>query len=211
MLMIALLSLVAVATQAPASAIAIKIATTELRLTPPESHCVPIGEGAAVAQVMEAADTLNLTLATLVDCRPGAQPYRSYYLVKTPRGALLSTIQRPELMAQLGPAFQAIDLAALQKQVDSGLTTALGRDLKLDVGSIKPAGQDEVCGYLAGELRMTGADGKPAAVTMAGCMTTVRGKLLTIYHYQPAGSESGLAKHLAVVRAVADRMIADNE
>jgi hypothetical protein len=186
------------------------IGTTGIILPTPPGYCVPQGNAEAAIAMVNAADTMNDTPAALVSCRPGVQPLADYYLFKSPKQAVAAELSRPVLLAGLGPAFKALDMNQVMDKVKSSLKDGFGDSITIGEGSMAPAGQDGVCGYLLGSFTVAAA-GQQERLVVALCVTTIKRKVININHYEPAAAGRSQAQMLADVRAVADRMIAANE
>lgn len=197
-------------TPIPAPVETIAIGAVNLSVPVPAGYCVPEGETAVIVAMTNAADTMNDTPLALVSCRPGTRPLADYYLFKASKQVQGLELSRPVLLAGLGPAFKMLDSKAIMDKVKSSMKDSFGDSVSLTEGSITPAGQDDVCGYLSGVL--TGqANGQQTRLAVAVCLTSVNRKVVSINHYEPAEANRGQAAMLADVRAIAERMIAANE
>jgi hypothetical protein len=194
----------------PASVERFTIGTTSIAVPLPAGYCVPDGDTAAATAMANAADTMNDTPLSLVSCRPGVGPLDDYYLFKTPKQASAVELSRPVLLAGLGPAFKALDMGQVMDKVKSSLKDGFGDSVTIGEGSMAPAGQDGVCGYLLGSFTVQ-AGGRQMRLVVALCVTAINRKVININHYEPASAGRSQAQMLADVRAIADRMIAANE
>ncbi|OSZ72361.1 hypothetical protein CAP39_03180 [Sphingomonas sp. IBVSS1] len=186
------------------------IGATGIILPTPPGYCVPQGNAEAAIAMVNAADTMNDTPAALVSCGPGVQPLDDYYLFKSPKQATAFELSRPVLLAGLGPAFKALDMNEVMDKVKSSLKDGFGDSITVGEGSMAPAGQDGVCGYLLGSFTVE-AGGRQVRLTAAVCVTSIKRKVININHYEPTSAGRSKVQMLADVRAMAERMIAANE
>jgi hypothetical protein len=200
----------ATASATPAGVVDFTVNTTPLRLSLPAGYCTPTGQLESVAAMMAAADNLNVTLATLATCGAPQAAFNDYFLVKAVKDSLPMELSRPVLMAGLGPAFKAVDGKAVLDHTRSAMKESFGDALTVTDGAIGPVGQDGVCGYLAGVMGVKSGETE-AKVTLTSCVTSVKRKVIAIHHYRVGLPQGTQAERLAVVRRVADRMIAENE
>lgn len=198
------------ATAPPPAVERISIGGTGIAVPVPAGYCPPQGNEVSVIAMVNAADTINDTPLALVSCRPGVGALDDYYLFKTTKTAVALELSRPVLLAGLGPAFKTLDTKALMDKAKSALKDGFGDSISVSDGTIAPAGQDDVCGYMAGILGVE-ANGQKGRIAIALCVTTIKRKLVTINHYEPASAKRSQAQMLADVRSFADRMIAANE
>jgi hypothetical protein len=168
----------------------------------PDGYCLPIGEAADVMAKIAAADAVNTTDLALMRCDGklirGANEYTT---IKTPSAALLLTIDRPTLLAQLGPQFdQPLDKSWRDLAAKS-LSKLNGS--KIDItGDFGPRGKDAICGYLAGILHFT-ADAASFDQPVAMCMTAVGGRVLSIYRGGTKTDEASILALMREARAIA--------
>lgn len=192
------------------SNITVSIAGFDMTIALPEGMCAPTGDAAAVAEANAALDTHNLTLATLVDCRPGKQPFDEYYVFKASRSNLSAEIDRADFRNRIGPAFAVVDWDAVAAHGTAAANAQLNGSIKIEPGQLTPLGQDDVCAYIAGGGEIS-AGSQKARFTAIGCLTVVRRKLLSIYKYSTWSGNNLTVEMIMNVKAVAKRMIADNE
>lgn len=169
----------------------------------PASYCLPAGKDAAVAKLMAAGDTTNTTDLTLVRCDEGIVPgANDYTYVKTPVAALQITIDRPTLLAQLGAEFgKAIDTTSASSQAGKKLSEVAG--MKIDIsGSFAPRGKDDVCGYMAGVLHVA-TDKISYDQPIAVCITSVGGRVLSVYRTGKKNDEAGILALMREARLLA--------
>lgn len=194
----------------PPGVMTFSVHTTPLRLTLPAGYCAPAGAQESVAAMAAAADPLNDTLATVLKCGPPQEGFTDYFLIKVTKAQQALELSRPVMLAALGPAFRTLDSKAIMDQTKSAMKDSFGDSIALTEGSITPAGQDGVCGYLNGVLSVQAGD-QAGKMTLTTCVTTVKRKIVAINHYRVGAPQGTQAERLAIVRRIADGMIADNE
>ncbi|HEY1607518.1 MAG TPA: hypothetical protein VGF77_18170 [Allosphingosinicella sp.] len=175
-----------------------RVGGVSFRTAIPSGYCVPEGVKADVAQLLAAADDVNVTDLTLFRCagQSGASD-DDYILVKTPKTVLVTNAPRRELLDSVGEAFNKPDAAATifsQKTYDEsgkGVGQVLGRDVNL-TGDMHPVGKDNMCAYLGGTLKMKVAS-TFHEISVGACITSVGNRVLTVYIYGPDKSSAGIA------------------
>lgn len=178
-----------------------------LELPTPAGYCVPTGQEAAVAQLVAAADNVNVTDLTLVRCGADAQAaLEDYSIIKTPTRSLLATVSRDELLAALSAEFDKPEFKEfLSKQVMPS-TEKQYRDLGAEItmsGSPRPLGRDDVCAYMGGEITPADKSGKTYPTLMGGCITAVGGKVISVFRYVVPGKGKDVGALLREARALA--------
>jgi hypothetical protein len=128
-------------------------------------------------------------------------------VIKTPRQALMASVPRAALLAQVGKEFDEPTTVA---RLTDGTTMApaadafsnlTGMKVKL-TGDFVPRGKDEVCAYLAGVLKYN----SPALSydqPLAGCITSVGNRVLYIYRAGLKGDDASILQLMRETRAMA--------
>ncbi|MDQ8757289.1 hypothetical protein RCO27_13745 [Sphingosinicella sp. LHD-64] len=180
----------------------------EFELPIPAGYCLPQGAQADAAQLLAAADSLNVTHLTLVRCEESPEAATDYNLIKTPRQALLTTIERRAFLDSVGEAFatteltQLMESGSLNSQSEEGISQVIGRQIDIS-GSIRPLGRDQVCAYVGGTVQMQSNE-VSYDISMGACMTIVSSRLLFIYAYGPASGSAGVARLMVRARRLAE-------
>lgn len=177
----------------------------------PEGYCVPTGAGRAVADLIAAADHENVTHATLFRCdRIGNPdgPGNDYYLIKTPRQALVLSVSRPELIAELEQEFGKAEWQAggeqvtkIADEVSGSLSDTFHTPVVVD-GSFAPRGTDADCAYLGGQATIS-MEKLSYPIQAGACMTSVGGKLITVYAYDDPKGADGIVRLMRKTRDLA--------
>lgn len=182
-----------------------QVTGVEIVMPIPKDFCLPEGDGVAVAQMLAAADTTNVTHLTLDRCGSAEQNV-NYYLLKTTRSLLGIAVSRKEWIAMLlreldDPAVKnAFDPDTIKPDVERDLAAVIGQKASID-GTIQWLGHDDVCVYLGGVLSLTsGSISYKRAVS--GCMTAVGGRSINIYRYSE-GTPANVTKYMSDVKAMA--------
>lgn len=185
-----------------------RVGGVSFALPMPEGYCLPIDRQADVAQLLASLDTENVTDLTLMPCNGSLNKgTNDYTVIKTPRTALMASISRPALLAQVGKEF---DSPATTADLKSGKTMAPAEDafsnltgMKVKLtGDFVPRGKDEVCGYLAGVLRYNSpvlSYDQP----LAGCITSVGNRVLYIYRAGMKTDDASILQLMRETRAMA--------
>ncbi|WP_428631355.1 hypothetical protein [Sphingopyxis sp.] len=177
----------------------------------PEGYCTPTGQAKLAGDLLAKGDVENQTPAMFVRCeqRDSALDMKyDYYLIKSPR------VSFPEMKRAEFIALMVKELALpLYKNggpwvdnAEDGLSTAFGTKVDLS-GDIKPRGNDDVCIYLGGEVKVASTIATyPIAV--GGCGTIIGGKMLFIYSYDDPAKPNSVAVQLRRARALVDKLAA---
>jgi hypothetical protein len=189
-----------------------KVADVPLKIELPAGFCPLTGPAAERAQKAAASDTANETLVTAFPCPKSAVDAAGSIQVKAPKAMSALNVARPTLLASLGAPFENPEFA---KAVAAGspsksATVAFGKQLEGGPAT-QPVGRDEVCGYVAGKSSITTntAQARTVRTTVAGCMTSVKGKVVLI---TLAGPANGSAEaQVLQLRALAAALVAKNE
>jgi hypothetical protein len=181
-----------------------RINGVELEMPVPEGYCLPRGRDVDVAQAVSAADADNVTHLTLYPCQP-QEPLTDYILVKTPRQAVLQTIDREQLLAGLSEVFDNVDvnsmMGSMNDRIEENLASVIGTRPDL-VGRFRPLARDESCAYLGGTMQVTAAQ-LTYSISVGACMTAISGRMLTVYLYGPDRGSAGVAELLVRAKALA--------
>ena len=174
----------------------------------PAGYCMPQGRDIDIAQALAAADNVNLTHVTLMKC--GETDLLNYYILKTPRGAILKDLQLESFLNEIGVQFQSTAIqdfmkdGSLEKEVKKGLQTVLGGDLDLTT-DIKPLGRDERCAYVGGTAEFTNVP-DPYKISMGGCITIISNRIISVYSYGSRIDAQGVVEQLKKAKELSVRM-----
>jgi hypothetical protein len=185
---------------------------TSFSLPIPDGYCLPTGRDVDVAQLLAAGDNENVTHLMLNWCEPRSREAidDDYILIKTPKHALLAFVDRKSFMEAVGVEFDKPDFAAALAREDftDGAEKSLEETLgsKIDIGgALRPLGKDDVCAYLGGTLEI--ATPKLAyKISVAGCITSVANRVVTLYWYGPDKGAPGIASLITRVRTLATKV-----
>jgi hypothetical protein len=184
-----------------------RVGGVSFALPMPDGYCLPVDRQADIAQLLAASDTGNVTDLTLMRCdKSVAQGANDYTIIKTPRTAMVSRIERADLLAQIGKEFDSpvagggTDTKSLDTAAKS-LSDTMGAKVSLS-GDFAPRGKDDVCGYMAGTLHVaspTVAYDQP----LGACLTAVGGRMLFIYRAGTGKDDASILKLMREARAMA--------
>lgn len=188
--------------------VAFAIGGESFELPLPTGYCPPSGRTAAIAQLLAAGDTQNVTHAMLVPCgqEPGSG-VNDYTLVKTPSNLLIVDLDRAALLAAMGPEFDKPDFAAVMATPEAmakpgeDMSRAMGAKVEL-TSALKPVGHDSVCAYLGGTVAVKTAAGSYDQ-PVGGCLTAVGKRFVAIYRYGKDGSNAGILTLLRQAKVIA--------
>lgn len=188
----------------------ISVGGVDLEAPMPAGYCVPTGKYKTVAELVAAADTENVTLASLFPCdrmSSEQEPGSDYYLIKTPRRALLVSVSRPELIAQLKEEFGKAEwqeggkrVAEIPGKASESITDTFNTPVEVK-GSFAPRGTDADCVYMGGEVQVSMA-GLSYPIQTGACMTAAANKIVTVYIYDDP-EEGGVVRLMRNARALA--------
>lgn len=194
-----LIAALGVGLSAPAADVAFRVGSVEMVAPVPKGYCPAEGNVAATAQRIAAADSRNVTHATVTACTAD-KTWRDYFILKTPNELLGVATTTAELQAAVVPALKQADSAAAMAETSKGLSGTLGSKVEVK-GEVLGYGQDDRCVYLGGVLDLNAPDrGIAYTLAMAGCMTVVGGRVVTIYRYAPGTSAADVRALLPSVR-----------
>ncbi len=194
-----------------ASPLSFRVGDLAINGNGPDGYCLPTGQAKQAADLLAKGDLENQTPAMLVRCEhsDNAKDLKyDYYLIKSPR-ADFPPMTRADFIAMMVkelalPIYK--DGAAALGSAEAGLSDAMGTKVDLS-GEIKPRGNDNVCIYLGGEVKVASAIATyPIAV--GGCGTIVGGKMLFVYSYDDPAKANSVAVQLRRARALADTLAA---
>ena len=177
----------------------------------PDGYCLPTGQAKQAADMLAKGDLDNETPAMLIRCeyQDSAKDLKyDYYLIKSPRVAY-PAMKRADFIAMMVkelalPIYK--DGGPSLGKAEEGLSEAMGTKVDLS-GEIRPRGNDDVCIYMGGEVKVASAVATyPIAV--GGCGTIVGGKMLFVYSYDDPAKPNSVAVQLRRARALADRLVA---
>lgn len=173
----------------------INVGAVRLRVPLPVGYCLPEGDQVAVAQLLAAVDTDNVTLLTLNDCE-SMRADGNYLIIKTPISVLNAEISRAELIGEMTTpeAAQGMEEGASDSDRETNERYAeLGAEDASIATDIKMRGNDDVCVYLGGIGTET-VGGKVIPKAIAGCLTAVGGRMVSLYGYREGGDPEGYRK-----------------
>jgi hypothetical protein len=70
-------------------------------------------------------------------------------------------------------------------------------------GSPQPLGRDDACAYMGGAITGADATGKSTTVLLGGCITSVGGKVISVFRYVGSGKGKDVGALLRESRALA--------
>ncbi len=191
--------------------IAISIGGVELEAPMPAGYCLPTGKNKAAADLLAAADTENVTHASLFRCdqmATEAGPGNDYYLLKTPRRALVATVSRPELIAGLAREFGKAEwqeggtkAASLTEKASGSISETFNARVEVK-GSFSPRGTDADCVYMGGEATVSMPD-ISYPIQAGACLTSVGNKMITVYTYDDPKGSDGVVRLMRRAQALA--------
>lgn len=192
---------------APAGAENVKfsVAGTNLEVPIPPGFCAPDASIKAHAEKKFGADPSTKFLALIVRCEaPANDPLQDYIVITAPTSAAALSIPRSELLANLAADFDPPEFRDFIANEVSGPNS--GRNDTLTRGPILSdppiaLGHDKVCLYLGGEK--PSADGNTYATRVGACMTSVNGKIISIYRYADPRSGWTIGRLLREARTIA--------
>jgi hypothetical protein len=183
-----------------------RVGGAELSMPLPDGYCMPSGKDIDVAQLMAAADKVNVTHAMVVKC--GSQPQLlDYFILKTPVEALLPVLDRQEFLKLMKTEFVKPEMQnymsddKLEQEVGRSYEKVLQQKISMDA-QIDFRGSDDVCVYLGGYGLVTDIP-QPYSIAVGLCMTTVEGKMLSVNIYAPPADSADVAKLMTRAREIA--------
>lgn len=191
--------------------LAFSIIGVEIEAPIPADYCLPTGKDKAIADLLAAADTFNVTYVMLVRCdRMGSAtgPGNDYFLIKAPRNTLTAILPRTELLAALEAEFGKAEWqsgnAALEKtmgDVSDSMTQTFNAQVDVK-GEFTPRGTDSDCSYLGGEMTISGSHGN-YPIQGGACITTAENKLVTVYAFDDPKGTGGVIRLMRKARDLA--------
>lgn len=188
---LALAALLLPATAQAGEALRFSIDGVAIKGNGPDGYCLPKGPDAAAAELLASGDKDNATHATLIPCAKMGSPdgvKYDYYLIKSPRAMAAMNVPRAQFLAMMKTEL-ALPTYSDGSHTDSvidrsskDLTDTFGTRVDLS-GEIAPRGADATCVYLGGQLNVATA-GTSYPIKLAGCGTSVGGKILFVYAYE---------------------------
>lgn len=205
------LAMATTGTAAAQDRVSIVVADVKIEAPMPEGYCLPTGKDKVVTDLIAAADTENLTHASLVRCdrvgKPGGLG-NDYYLIKTPRRVLLASVSRPELLAALEKEFGKAEWQAggrasteVSKKVNEDLTETFSSPVEVK-GDFSGRGADSDCAYLGGEA-IVSLGGVTYPIQAGACMTSVSNKMIIVYTYDDPKGTDGVVRLMRKAQALA--------
>jgi hypothetical protein len=171
----------------------------------PKGYCPPQGKAIDVAQMVAAADVDNITDLSLFPCGNDGSA-ANYYLVKTPKGMLATSMTRPQVLAAVGaefdkPEFNEMLASGAINDKTSKAYTDMTRQVTTLTGQVKPLGRDETCAYLGGVLNFK-TDKIAYSRAISGCITAVADRVVFVFRYSE-GEPGNVFKMLPDAKAFA--------
>jgi hypothetical protein len=185
----------------------------------PDGFCVATGRFEVMAKMLAAADTINLTDITYVDCNDiaaGQGPASSWGMIKTPLETLKARMgQRAAALAQLKASLDAdasrkmLDITSDDIATKTNLKKIFGNDF---TGSAKfePLYSDDKGVYFGGIANYDDGKGGTAKVAVAYGVTVVNDSAFAIYLYRPFTDVSDIADLANKVKVETAAFIAAN-
>ena len=162
----------------------VKAGSVTLRVPYPDGYCLPNGDRAEEFAKLAAGDRRNVTLLTLVDCKPHSASNR-YLIVKEPVSSLDMPVDRAEMIKEVSATFTQPDVAAELKLIPQTVATdksaATGVQINV-VSTFSPRGHDDVCVYLGGPIATTKL-GKTHDQAGGTCLTVVGARVIALNAY----------------------------
>lgn len=197
------------ASSSPAT-VRIQIGATPIDVPLPKGFCLAEDEAEKAAeQLMAASDSQNVTHLIASECGKSPDPAAKaeYFMLKTPRDMLAASSDRQPTLAAFKEVFDsgAIDLDSAIKEANTDLNKTMPTEVKMD-GAVSYRGHDDSCVYLAGVADVSAAELSVAyKVGMAGCLTTVHKKMLSVnwYSYDPSSASINRIKEKTKALVVA--------
>ena len=191
-----------------AAPVTFRVGGVEFSMPMPAGYCLPQGTQIDVAQLIAAADTNSVTHLTLVRCgKAFSTAANDYTLIKTPKTALIATIERPELLASLGAEFDKPEtLKMLQSdEFDQEISKQAGEVIPGKpqfTGDLKPLGRDDVCAYMGGTVKVE--QGSFSYLQSVGtCITSVGKRVIVVNRYGVRADDAGVASLVREAKAEA--------
>jgi len=162
----------------------------DLTIPHPKGYCLPSGNAELTAQQFAAADSGSVTKLTLVNCDPRLT-FEDYLNVKVPAHAVDLTMNRPEFLELMRKTFASAGFSEFvksgkaQSAVEGHYRAVGAKDAKV-AGGLVPRKIDETCGYLGGDMTVT-SGGQTKSMTAAACMTSIGGRIMSLYAIKPKG------------------------
>lgn len=199
-------STLATTTAESPSMVRFNIGTVALELPLPSTYCLPEGNSRATAQVLAAGDTMNVTMVTLFSCKRENGENKDYSVIKTPRNLLLTHVDLVDLQKNVGaefdkPKFKTFLAETVGPNLSGSVSEAMGARIKLS-SNLEPLGKDDVCAYLGGIINVETPTDK-FEQPVAGCITVVQNRVVTVYRYGPDATTAGVATLAKQARAIA--------
>ena len=206
-ILVAALSLAFGAAQAAERSVGVTVDGQTIQVPLPEGYCAASGAYIERARSLAVLDESNETVLTLYDCATmaaGGVDMPRYAHLKFPRSARGHTLT----MDEVRDAFpdtpsdfatmldQAVDEKALGKEF-SDLSKA---DVKVEVGGLRPVGEDATGVYLAGVMTVQ-VNGTPRPLATAVGVSSVKGKIVSFNFYAQGGTVADVAAQLALARS----------
>jgi hypothetical protein len=182
----------------------------EFQVPTPAGYCLPRGGAVDLAQLIAAADEHNVTHLTLFPCAQTEGTVTDYIILKTPKVALLATVERGEFLAEMGATFGSPEFGELLSSgkllEESGKAAGEMIGVQLDLsGSLRALGSDDRCAYLGGTIKISSAQAEHV-IAAGACMTVVAGRILTINWYGPDRGSNGVAELLRKSKRLASEI-----
>lgn len=201
---------VAIAMASPAQAqetAEFSVGGVRFELALPDGFCLPTGDAAVAAAVLASADTMNVTLLTVVKCE--GEPFENdYFALKSPISTVGMTIERDDFLKMMEPEFGTARndgaFAGATDQAADLLSDRLGQRITMQ-GKIEPLGMDDFCVYLGGNLAVQGP-GESYAGALGGCITAIGGKIVSAISVGRGDVPADVARHLRFSRMIAERI-----
>ena len=189
----------------------ITIGATKIDVPIPTGFCVSeSAQDKAGDELMALGDPDNITHMILSECGKSKsyQGKAEYFMLKTPRQIVLAEIDRKTALQEFAAviASNAVDTKQAMNNANRDINKVMPVDMNI-VGDIQLRGQDDICTYITGAADVTAEKvGAAYRVALAGCLTTVDKKLISVnwysYEVTPASIEKMKAKAKALIIAM---------
>jgi hypothetical protein len=188
------------------TAVDFRIGGVDFSLPIPDGYCKPAGKGLDVAQAMAATDDLNVTHLLLQNCDPKLSDV-DYFILKTPKNALLVNAPRAELLsamqAEISKPINQEEIFGdkMNQQASAGFDRVFNMKIDMDA-AIGPRGYDDTCAYIGGYISYTNIT-EPYKIAIGMCFTSINSKIMTVNVYGQPKDQTDVARLLARSKLIA--------
>jgi hypothetical protein len=215
-ILIAALSLTVGAAQAAERSVTVTVDGQTIQVPIPEGYCPASGAYVERARAVAAHDKDNETVLTLYDCAAmaaGGSNMPRYAHLKFPIALRGSSVTMDEVRGAFPDSASEfakfMDEAVDEKAIGKEFSEVAQADVKVEVGGLKPAGEDATGVFLAGVMTVQ-IDGTPVPLATAVGVSSVKGKMLSFNFYAQGDTVQILSRQLSVARGTVRAMGAAN-